>query len=221
MVEVVETGAARRTTALASPRPCACAVAMAPSSSSQSEITWPQRRLHLNLMGSGVNFMAVDFPQAYRLTVHILAAVAEHEGEMISKRINDVLTGAKAGARGSKAPGAKFTSWPVLPCDPPRPSAGLRTLGQSWRISGRMVLSSSGRSRVTLNERHIKIACGGEGTTIQRMRVLNRTEVGLRQRSAITLTFSSGYGAVLTEVGVRSSPCEVAPEAAGRGPYLR
>ncbi|WP_114189112.1 hypothetical protein [Microvirga aerophila] len=81
---------------------------MALSSSSQSEITWPQRRLHLNLMGSGVNFMAVDFPQAYRLTVHILAAVAEHEGEMISKRINDVLAAAKAGARSSKAAGAKI-----------------------------------------------------------------------------------------------------------------
>jgi hypothetical protein len=41
---------------------------MAPSSSPQSEITWPQRRLHRNLMGSGIDFMAVDFPQAYRLT---------------------------------------------------------------------------------------------------------------------------------------------------------
>jgi hypothetical protein len=124
-------------------------------------------------MRSGVDFMAVDLPQAYRLTVHILAAVAEHEGEMISRRINDVLAAAKAGARGSKAPGAKFTSRPVLPCDPPQSSAGLRTLGHSWRISGRMVLPSSGRSPVSLNERHIKIACGGEGTTIQRMRVLS------------------------------------------------
>jgi Resolvase, N terminal domain len=37
-----------------------------------------------NLMESGVEFVAVDFPQANRLTVHILAAVAEHEREMIS-----------------------------------------------------------------------------------------------------------------------------------------
>src|SRR4051812_8938522 len=34
-----------------------------------------------NLMESGVDFVAVDFPQANRLTVHILAAVAEHEAE--------------------------------------------------------------------------------------------------------------------------------------------
>jgi hypothetical protein len=30
-----------------------------------------------NLMDSGVDFEAVDFPQANRLTIHILAAVAE------------------------------------------------------------------------------------------------------------------------------------------------
>jgi DNA invertase Pin-like site-specific DNA recombinase len=32
-----------------------------------------------NLMESGVEFTAVDFPQASRLTIHIVAAVAEHE----------------------------------------------------------------------------------------------------------------------------------------------
>src|SRR4051794_20055537 len=41
-----------------------------------------------NLMESGVDFVAVDFPQANRLTVHILAAVAEHEAKMISERTN-------------------------------------------------------------------------------------------------------------------------------------
>jgi DNA invertase Pin-like site-specific DNA recombinase len=41
-----------------------------------------------NLMESGVDFVAVDFPQANRLTVHILAAVAEHEAAMISQRTN-------------------------------------------------------------------------------------------------------------------------------------
>jgi DNA invertase Pin-like site-specific DNA recombinase len=39
-----------------------------------------------NLMESGVEFTAVDFPQANRLTVHILAAVAEHEAKAISTR---------------------------------------------------------------------------------------------------------------------------------------
>ena len=37
-----------------------------------------------NLMESSVEFVAVDMPQTNRLTLHILAAVAEHEREMVS-----------------------------------------------------------------------------------------------------------------------------------------
>ncbi len=48
-----------------------------------------------NLMESGVEFEAVDFPKANRLTVHILAAVAEHEAKMISDRTNAALAAAK------------------------------------------------------------------------------------------------------------------------------
>ncbi|MCJ2017158.1 recombinase family protein [Methylobacterium sp. E-065] len=48
------------------------------------------------LMDSGVEFVAVDFPQANRLTIHILAAVAEHEREMISARTKAALQAAKA-----------------------------------------------------------------------------------------------------------------------------
>lgn len=56
-----------------------------------------------NLMESGVEFTAVDFPQANRLTVHILAAVAEHEAVMISNRTKAALQAAKA--RGTKLGG--------------------------------------------------------------------------------------------------------------------
>ena len=43
----------------------------------------------------GIEFVAVDMPQANRLTVHILAAVAEHEREMISARTRAALAEAK------------------------------------------------------------------------------------------------------------------------------
>ena len=45
-----------------------------------------------NLMEAGVEFTAVDFPKANRLTVHILAAVAEHEAAMISARTKAALS---------------------------------------------------------------------------------------------------------------------------------
>jgi len=53
-----------------------------------------------NLMESGVEFQAVDMPYANKLTIHILAAVAEHEREAISERTKAALQVAKA--RGAK-----------------------------------------------------------------------------------------------------------------------
>ena len=49
-----------------------------------------------NLMESGVEFTAVDMPSANKLTLHILAAVAEHEREMISARTRAALAAARA-----------------------------------------------------------------------------------------------------------------------------
>lgn len=60
------------------------------------------RNVHFisGLMESGVEFVAVDMPEASRLTIHILAAVAEHERVMISQRTKSALQAAKA--RGTK-----------------------------------------------------------------------------------------------------------------------
>ena len=48
------------------------------------------------MMESGVEFVAVDNPHASKLTLHILAAVAEHEREAISERTKAALAAAKA-----------------------------------------------------------------------------------------------------------------------------
>jgi len=57
-------------------------------------------------MESGVEFVAADMPFANKLTIHILAAVAEHEREAISDRTKAALAAAKA--RGVRLGGPKL-----------------------------------------------------------------------------------------------------------------
>ena len=59
-----------------------------------------------NLMDGKVDFVCCDMPQATRLTIRVLAAVAEHEREMISERTRNGLAAAKA--HGVKLGGPKL-----------------------------------------------------------------------------------------------------------------
>lgn len=126
------------------------------------------------LMESGVEFVAVDNPHANKLTVHILAAVAEHERAMISERTKAALAAAKRrgvalgnpslakaskqGAAATRASAKQFAA-NVLPV--------IREI-QAGGITTQAAIAAK------LNERKVPTARGGRWSHVQVGAVLGR-----------------------------------------------
>ena len=119
------------------------------------------------LMESGVEFVAVDNPHANKLTVHILAAVAQHEREMISERTKAALRAAKA--RGTQLGNPRLAEAARRGVDALRASAdrfaaNIRPVIREIQAQG--VTSNNGIA-AKLNERRVKTARGGRWTHVQ------------------------------------------------------
>jgi len=126
------------------------------------------------LMESGVEFVAVDNPHANKLTVHILAAVAQHEREMIAQRTKDALQAAKA--RGVALGN------PRLADVRSRAVASVKAVADRFaknvapiirEIQSTGIASHRGIAR-SLNSRGIATARGGEWTAVQVGSILRR-----------------------------------------------
>jgi len=136
------------------------------------------RNVHFisGLMESKVDFIACDMPTANKLTVHILAAVAEEEARAISDRTKKALAAAKA--RGTKLGTNNLTREGTLKGS----AAGLQAIQQTKREAYRHLapmitdLSASGKSLREI-ARHLNAAGevtrrGGQWTAAAVSRVL-------------------------------------------------
>ena len=126
-----------------------------------------------------VPFLAVDFPEANRLTIHILASVAEHEAEAISKRTRDALAAAKA--RGVVLGGDRAGTLATHARKGTRASAKVRSAAARRRAADVLPVIESVKAEgittllgiaETLNERGIPAPRGGQWSAVQVSRVL-------------------------------------------------
>ena len=119
------------------------------------------------LMESGVEFVAVDNPHANKLTVHILAAVAQHEREMISERTKAALAAAKKRGRVLGNPNlseAAKLAYAALRANRRRFAANVRPIIEEIMRAG---VTSHNAIAAKLNERNVKTARGGTWTHMQ------------------------------------------------------
>ncbi|MFZ0322336.1 MAG: recombinase family protein [Candidatus Sulfotelmatobacter sp.] len=138
-----------------------------------------------NLMESSVEFVACDYPEANRLTIHIMAAMAEHEAEMISTRTKLALAQSKkvlGGDRGNllkRAKGSREITQrigsrlgnAVRSESAQRRAADLLPVIDAIKADGAVSLRDIAAG---LNQRGIATARGGEWSAVQVARVMEQ-----------------------------------------------
>jgi len=130
------------------------------------------------LMESGVEFVAVDNPHVNELTVHFLAAIAQHEREMISERSKAALLAAKRRGRrlgNPNLPEAAKRGVAALKANAKRFAANVRPIIDEIIAAG---AKSHNAIAAKLNERNVPTARGGVWTHVQVGAILRRFEVG-------------------------------------------
>lgn len=127
------------------------------------------------LMKSGVEFIAADMPDANKLTLHIMAAIAEHEREMISQRTKAALQAAKArGVKlGTPANLAKSQGNAVRAAEAVARASDLSPIIADIRAIG---ATSLRQIAAALNDRGIPTAKGGAWSAVQVQRAMRRVE---------------------------------------------
>jgi DNA invertase Pin-like site-specific DNA recombinase len=126
------------------------------------------------LMDSGVEFIAVDNPHANKLTIHILAAVAQHEREAISERTKAALAAAKA--RGVRLGNPRLKNVRRVAVEANRKAAdafaaNVRPIIREIQTSG--INSFQGIARA-LAARGVRTARGGQWTARMVINILER-----------------------------------------------
>ena len=141
-----------------------------------------------SLMETRVPFVAADMPEANRLTVHVIAAVAEHERHLISERTRAALAAAKArgvqlgGDRGWRpTPAHAATARAVLRAEAARRAALLLPAVERARAAGAGTLAGIAAA---LEREGVRAPRGGSRWTATAVRRVLARANGWRAGSA-------------------------------------
>ena len=129
---------------------------------------------------AGIEFVCADMPEANRLTIHIMAVMAQHEREAISSRTKAALAAAKRrGVKLGGDRGVRFSPRHIKLAVAARRekararAADLAPIVQELRAAGIVTLQAIADG---LNERAIPAARGGQWGITQVVRLLETIE---------------------------------------------